>query len=92
VRFHILQLLADRERFGTTKNHCCPEEVVCVCRLLMAIDISPPALSHHLKILRKAHLVESRKLGIWTCYSIRPGVLPIVIDALVQLEPETGSS
>lgn len=86
-----MQLLAHKERFGMADNHCCPPEVVCVCRILMVIDISPPALSHHLKILRRAGLVESRKQGIWTYYTICSGSITTVRDALAQLEPEGGS-
>jgi ArsR family transcriptional regulator len=48
---------------------------VCVCELLPLFDISQPTLSHHLKKLRDAGLVDSERQGLWAYYYVRPGVL-----------------
>ena len=42
----------------------------CACRLLDELNISQPTLSHHMKILCDAEIVESRKEGKWMHYSI----------------------
>ena len=42
----------------------------CACRLLEELHISQPTLSHHMKILAEAEIVESRKDGKWTYYKI----------------------
>jgi ArsR family transcriptional regulator len=44
-----------------------------------------PTISHHLKVLRAAGLVESEKRGLWVYYFIRPERLPIVKTVLALL-------
>jgi ArsR family transcriptional regulator len=51
---------------------------VCVCELVPLFDISQPTLSHHLKKLRDAGIVDSERRGLWAYYYVRP-------DALVEL-------
>ena len=48
---------------------------VCVCELVPLFDVSQPTVSHHLKVLRDAGLVESEKRGLWAYYYVLPGVL-----------------
>src|SRR5664280_981409 len=48
---------------------------VCVCDLTPAFDVSGPTISHHLKVLREARLVESERRGTWVYYRIRPEAL-----------------
>ena len=43
---------------------------LCACKILDAFDITQPTLSHHMKILTDCNLVNSRKEGKWTYYSI----------------------
>src|SRR3954454_8471755 len=38
---------------------------VCVCELVPLFDLSQPTVSHHLKVLRQAGLVESERRGLW---------------------------
>lgn len=45
---------------------------ICSCDLVEPLDRSQPTISHHLKILREAGLVESRKEGTWVWYSATP--------------------
>ena len=46
---------------------------ICSCDLVEPLDRSQPTISHHLKVLREAGLVESRKEGTWVWYSASPG-------------------
>src|SRR6476661_4454038 len=48
---------------------------VCVCELVPLFDLSQPTISHHLKVLRDAGLVESERKGLWAYYYVRPGAL-----------------
>ena len=48
---------------------------VCVCELVPLFDVSQPTVSHHLKVLREAGLVESEKRGLWAFYYVLPGAL-----------------
>lgn len=46
-----------------------PAGEVCVCDLTPAFDLSGPTISHHLKVLREAGLVDSERRGTWVYYS-----------------------
>lgn len=48
---------------------------VCVCELVPLFDVSQPTLSHHLKKLRDAGLVDSERQGLWAYYYVLPGRL-----------------
>ena len=48
---------------------------VCVCELVPLFDVSQPTISHHLKVLREAGLVESERRGLWAFYYVLPGEL-----------------
>jgi ArsR family transcriptional regulator len=48
---------------------------VCVCELVPLFDLSQPTISHHLKVLRRALIVESERKGLWAYYYVRPGAL-----------------
>src|SRR6187401_3048442 len=48
---------------------------VCVCELVPLFDISQPTLSHHLKKLRDAGIVDSEKRGLWAYYYVLPEAL-----------------
>jgi ArsR family transcriptional regulator, arsenate/arsenite/antimonite-responsive transcriptional repressor len=48
---------------------------VCVCELVPLFDISQPTLSHHLKKLREAGIVDSERRGLWAYYYVLPEAL-----------------
>jgi ArsR family transcriptional regulator, arsenate/arsenite/antimonite-responsive transcriptional repressor len=48
---------------------------VCVCELVPLFDISQPTLSHHLKKLRGAGIVDSERQGLWAYYYVIPEAL-----------------
>lgn len=56
TRLQILMLLSQRE--------------MAVCELIDALQLSQPAVSHHLKILKHVHLVKDNREGKWIFYSI----------------------
>ncbi|MEV0004337.1 metalloregulator ArsR/SmtB family transcription factor [Micromonospora sp. NPDC050980] len=45
---------------------------ICVCDLTPAFDLSGPTVSHHLRVLRDAGLVDSQRRGTWVWYRARP--------------------
>ena len=55
-RLRILSLLQVRE--------------MCVCELMVALELTQPTASHHLQILEYSGLVKRRKEGKWAFYSI----------------------
>ena len=48
---------------------------VCVCELVPLFDIAQPTLSHHLKKLREAGIVDSERQGLWAYYYVIPEAL-----------------
>lgn len=60
VRLRLLSLIASRR--GET----------CVCELTPAFDVSAPTISHHLKLLRQAGLIDCERRGTWVYYWLRP--------------------
>jgi len=45
---------------------------VCVCELTPLFDVSQPTVSHHLKVLRNAGLVDVERRGLWSFYYVIP--------------------
>jgi ArsR family transcriptional regulator len=42
----------------------------CVCNLTEPLGLSQPTISHHLKVLTEAGLIEREKRGTWVWYSV----------------------
>jgi ArsR family transcriptional regulator, arsenate/arsenite/antimonite-responsive transcriptional repressor len=47
----------------------------CVCDLNDAFDLSQPTISHHLKVLYEAGLLDREKRGVWVYYQARTEAL-----------------
>jgi ArsR family transcriptional regulator, arsenate/arsenite/antimonite-responsive transcriptional repressor len=47
----------------------------CICDLNPAFDLSQPTISHHLKVLHEAGLLEREKRGVWVYYRARTEAL-----------------
>ncbi|HMM21047.1 MAG TPA: metalloregulator ArsR/SmtB family transcription factor [Selenomonadales bacterium] len=58
VRLEIIKLLLGKE--------------LCVCDILSAFKVSQPTISHHLKALKYAGLVNDQREGKWIYYSLAP--------------------
>jgi ArsR family transcriptional regulator len=52
-----------------------PDGEACVCDLTPAFELSGPTISHHLKTLREAGLVDAERRGTWVYYRARPGLM-----------------
>src|SRR2546421_8201306 len=63
--------LADPTRVAIVNRLAAADEV-CVCDLNSAFALSQPTISHHLKILREAGLVESSRRCAWADYRPLP--------------------
>jgi ArsR family transcriptional regulator, arsenate/arsenite/antimonite-responsive transcriptional repressor len=50
----------------------------CVCDLNEAFDLTQATISHHLKVLHSAGLVDREKRGVWVYYAVRPESLRAV--------------
>ena len=75
----LLKALADPVRLrlmSLIASH--PGGEACVCDLTGAFDLSQPTISHHLKVLAEAGLLDRDKRGVWVYYRAR-------IEALASL-------
>jgi ArsR family transcriptional regulator len=64
-------------------NRLAGAEDVCVCALTAPLGLSQPTVSHHLRVLRQAGLVEvSRKEGTWVFYRLVPEAVERLAFAL----------
>jgi ArsR family transcriptional regulator len=46
-----------------------------VCDLEVIVPVKQPTVSHHLRLLREAGLVDSERDGVWAYYRVREGAL-----------------
>jgi len=59
-----------------------PEGEACVCHLTDPLGLSQPTVSHHLKVLLDAGLVERERRGSWAFYHVVPETLGVLRDLL----------
>ena len=80
VRLQLMSMIASAE-----------DGEVCVCDLTPAFDLTGPTISHHLKALREAGLVDAERRGTWVYYRARPGLLR-QLAALLSVEPASSQA
>jgi ArsR family transcriptional regulator len=81
VRLRLLSLIA---------SHVAGE--ACVCDLTDAFDLTGPTISHHLKVLREAGIIDGKRRGTWIYYRVLPTTLRMLSSVLMapdQAEPVT---
>ena len=86
----IFKALGDENRIRIMK--LLGNEEKCACKLLEALNISQPTLSHHMKILCDCALVTGRKEGKWMHYSICGEGCQFAKDCLNELTTQTYTS
>ncbi len=64
----LFKALADETRLNIVRR-LAEEGEVCACNLACC-DLAQPTVSHHLKVLREAGLVNAAKRGLWVYYSL----------------------
>lgn len=72
TRLAIVQMLVGKE--------------LCVCDILNAFDMSQPAISHHLKLLRQAGVVLDAREGKWIYYSLNPATINLMSAVLAVIQ------
>jgi ArsR family transcriptional regulator, arsenate/arsenite/antimonite-responsive transcriptional repressor len=70
----VLRALAHPVRWGILQR-LAAEPGICACDFTEFFDVSQPTISVHLKVLREAGLVTSKRIGTTICYSLAPGQL-----------------
>ena len=64
IRLRLLSLIASH-----------PGGQACVCEISSTFDVSQPTISHHLKMLRSAGLLDCERRGTWVYYWVIPQAL-----------------
>ncbi|HJQ05775.1 MAG TPA: metalloregulator ArsR/SmtB family transcription factor [Nocardioides sp.] len=79
----LLKALADPARLRLLSLVAAHENgEACVCDLNEAFDLSQPTISHHLKVLHDAGLLDRSKRGTWVYYAVRRDALADVAALL----------
>lgn len=73
----LLKALADPIRLRLMSLIAAGDEA-CVCDLTAPFAVSQPTISHHLRVLREAGLVDSERRGTWVYYRARPEALEAI--------------
>jgi ArsR family transcriptional regulator len=71
MRARIVELLADEE--------------LCVCHLTEELGVTQTLVSHHLRVLREAGVVDTERHRYWTYYRLRPDALRPLAEHLATL-------
>jgi ArsR family transcriptional regulator len=69
-----LQALADPTRLSIVRLLASQPEV-CACDFTDCCNVGQPTVSHHLKVLRDAGIVDSERRGLWAYYYVLPDAL-----------------
>jgi ArsR family transcriptional regulator len=64
-----------------------PGGEACVCTLVEPLGLGQPTVSHHLKVLHEAGLLDRERRGRWVYYRIRPERLEPIREALAPPPP-----
>ena len=67
----LLQALAHPTRLSILRELSAANEV-CACDFTDCCDVSQPTVSHHLKILKEAGVIEAERRGTWIYYRLVP--------------------
>ena len=79
----VFRALADPARVRIVNVLATSGEPVCVCNLIAPLGLAQPTVSHHLRKLTDAGLLEREQRGKWAYYSLRPEAvakLALVVD------------
>ncbi len=85
VTAKLFRALGDPARVRIVNLLATSDEPVCVCNLIEPLGLSQPTVSHHLKRLVDAGLLEREQRGKWAYYALNPEAATRLIR-LVDLE------
>jgi ArsR family transcriptional regulator, arsenate/arsenite/antimonite-responsive transcriptional repressor len=88
----LLKALADPTRLRLVSMVAAHEGgEACVCDLTEPLGLTQPTISHHLKILIEAGILNRDKRGVWAYYSLVPSALSALSAALHPVTAQAGS-
>ena len=81
----LFKALADPARVRIVNVLATSGEPVCVCTLIEPLGLSQPTVSHHLRKLLDAGLVDREQRGRWAYFSLRPEAVE-TLASVVELK------
>ncbi len=81
----LFKALADPARVRIVNVLATSGEPVCVCNLVAPLGLSQPTVSHHVKKLTDAGLLEREQRGKWAYFSLRPDAMA-KLGAVVEMQ------
>jgi ArsR family transcriptional regulator len=79
--------LSDPSRFDIFRLVAAQEEAICVCDIVDRFELTQPTISHHLKVLREAGLIQVSRRGVWAYYAVDARGLALLRGAFGELAP-----
>jgi len=83
----LFKALADPARVAILATLARSEHEVCVCDFTSGLGLNQSSVSHHLKLLKDAGLVNAIRRGTWGYYSLAPDALARLESALASVLP-----
>jgi ArsR family transcriptional regulator len=71
----LFRALADPARVRALNLLATSDVPVCICNLIEPLGLSQPTVSHHMKKLLEAGVVEREQRGKWAYFSLRPAAI-----------------
>ena len=81
----LLKALADSTRLRILSLLSRNEGEICVFEIVESISLEQPTISHHLRVLRDAGLVDYHKKGLWAYYYVQRDVLKHAQELINEL-------
>lgn len=83
----VFKALADPVRLRILSALIAADGRICACDFVSVAGKSQPTVSHHLKVLREARLVEGERRGTWVWYTVIPSRLAEIRRAIELEDP-----
>lgn len=79
--------LGDPTRFAIFCLVAAQPEPICACDIVARFDLSQPTISHHMRILHDAGLIEVSRRGVWAYYAVAPDGIASMVQMLAGIQP-----
>jgi ArsR family transcriptional regulator len=89
----LAKALSDANRLEILRLLAAQGGPVCACDIVDSFDLGQPTVSHHLKTLKSAGLLQSEKRGLWMFYRLSPNSAALLdkLAALADAVPQVQS-
>jgi ArsR family transcriptional regulator len=66
------------------------EPHICACDFTDFFDVAQPTISAHLKVMRQAGVVTTRRDGTTICYSLAPEAIQLLVNTFTEVLTDAG--